>query len=114
MKVFISQAMNGRSEEEILNEREKVVKILEIIKDTLKRRSRAEDDSIEILDTYFTDDEPEGVKQSGIYWLGKSMELLSQADICIFINKHYEKFRGCYLEYLVCEKYFIPIYELEF
>lgn len=114
MKVFISQAMNGRSEEEILNEREKVVKILEIIKDTLKRRSRSEDDSIEILDTYFTDDEPEGVKQSGIYWLGKSMELLSQADICIFINKHYEKFRGCYLEYLVCEKYFIPIYELEF
>ena len=44
-KLFVSQPMNGRSDEEILSERENVIKT---VKSTIS-------DEVEVLDTFFTD-----------------------------------------------------------
>lgn len=42
-------------------------------------------EDIEVLDSYFTEDEPEGVN-SGLWWLGKSIELLAQEDVLLKMN----------------------------
>lgn len=40
--------------------------------------------------------------------LGKSISLMSYADVVIFA-KHWEEFRGCRIEHKVCTYYNIPI-----
>lgn len=93
IKLFISQPMHGLSDEDILKERDRVIK--------LAKEKFGED--IEVLDSYFTEDEPEGVI-SGLWWLGKSIELLAQADVAYFA-KGWHKARGCIIENICASKY---------
>lgn len=51
IKLFISQPMNGLSDEDILKERDRAIKCAK----------KQLGDDIEVLDSYFTEDEPEGV-----------------------------------------------------
>ena len=96
MKVFISQPMNGRTEEEILNERNKAI---EFLKDNNR--------NIEILDSYFEDYNP----QAGsipLKYLSKSIEILADADILLCIGD-WENARGCRREHECSKKYGIKI-----
>ena len=70
MKIFISQPMKGLSEEEIRHNREKAIK---------KIKSLYGDD-VEIIDSYIDD---EGTP---LWCLGKSIELLSTADVAYFLK----------------------------
>lgn len=85
-KVFISQPMGGYTEEEILNKRNAIKKFLE-------------DNNYEVIDSYFSDDET-----SPIILLGRSIELLADADIVYFVNG-WELSRGCQVEHLVAKSY---------
>ena len=91
MKIFISQPMNGLSELEILNQRERAVDILKAI---------YKNEEIEVLDTLF--DLEEGTHP--LVYLGKSIEVLSEADVAFFC-KGCEKARGCVIEMMCCKKY---------
>ena len=96
MKVFISQPMNGRTEEEILNERNKAI---EFLKDNNR--------NIEILDSYFEDYNP----QTGsipLKYLSKSIEILADADILLCIGD-WENARGCRIEHECAKQYGIKI-----
>lgn len=86
IKLFISQPMNGLSDKDILKERDRAIKCA--------KKQLGED--IEVLDSYFTEDEPEDVN-SGLWWLGKSIELLAKADVAYFVKGWY-KARGCLIE----------------
>lgn len=86
IKLFISQPMNGLSDEDVLKERNRAIKCAK----------KQLGENIEVLDSYFTEDEPEGVN-SGLWWLGKSIELLAQADAAYFV-KGWNKTRGCLIE----------------
>lgn len=99
-KIFISQPMRGWKKEEILAFRN-------IIKMNLKN-SLNED--IEIIDSYFEDYPREINKNIPIYHLGKSIELLSQADIAYF-GGDWKNARGCQIEYAICKKYGIETIE---
>lgn len=98
MKVFISQAMRGLADEEILKVREEAIKYA---KSTIKITA---DDRIEIIDSFFqsapTDAKP-------LWYLGKSLELLSSADICLFVGD-WQQARGCRIEHECCIQYGIP------
>ena len=61
-KLFVSQPMNGRSDEEILSERENVIKT---VKSTIS-------DEVEVLDTFFTDN----VERTPLQNLAKSLDML--------------------------------------
>lgn len=50
------------------------------------------------------------VKNSGVYWLGKSLELLSECDLVLFIGD-WMSYRGCVVEYDACINYGIEIME---
>ena len=93
MKIFISQPMKGLSEEEIRPNREKAIK---------KIKSLYGDD-VEIIDSYIDD---EGTP---LWCLGKSIELLSTADVAYFL-KGWNTARGCRIEYMCADNYGIGAY----
>ena len=93
-KLFISQPMRDKSDEEILSEREKAI-----------QAARVElQEDVEVIDSYF-----QGAPADArpLWFLGKSLELLSTADIAYFAPG-WENARGCKIEQLCAEEYGIP------
>lgn len=86
MKIFISQPMNKKTNEEIKKERERA-------KQNIKERYPNEE--IEIIDSFF-ENAPHDAKP--LWFLGKSLELLSTADIAYFISD-WRNYRGCRVEF---------------
>lgn len=97
-KLFISQPMNGKSNEEILAVREQA------IKDATKMISG----KVEVIDSFFQN-APADAKP--LWYLGESLKLLSTADVAYFA-KGWDKARGCSIEHECAEEYGISrIYE---
>lgn len=98
MNVFISQPMNGKTEDEIRYER---TKLFQKFKDN--HPDAALINSILPKEYYST--------HSSVECLGESIKMLNNADMVYFASG-YENARGCIIEKAVCMKYGIP-YELE-
>jgi hypothetical protein len=94
-KLFISQPMADKTNDEILAERQR---ILELVKEKFG------DENIEIIDSFFKD-APHDAKP--LWFLGKSFELLSTADIVFFGGK-WREYRGCTMENMAAHKYLEP------
>lgn len=94
MKVFISQPMLGKTKDEILKDRERIKKYME---DTYK-------EPIEIIDSYITEEVPETVTNSGVWYMAKSLELMSKADL-VFFAKDFRKGKGCIIEFVIASSY---------
>lgn len=62
------------------------------------------DKDIEILDSFF-ENAPHEAKP--LWFLGKSFEVLSNADVAYFIGA-WKAYRGCKMEYEACKNYGIP------
>lgn len=105
IKVFISQPMRGKTNEEIEHTRNVTITWL---KDKV-HEFMGEDYEVEIIDSFFKD-KIEGKKP--LYMLSKSIEKLSEADLAVFIDfdnaEEFAKSRGCLVEYDCCELYDIP------
>lgn len=84
-RLFISQPMKDKTNEEILAVREKAIELAKI--------SVGED--VEIIDSFFKD-APHDAKP--LWFLGKSLELLSTADVAYFAEG-WENARGCKIEH---------------
>lgn len=95
MKIFISQPMNGRNNNEIKDERLKITEALKV----------EYGNDIEILDSFF-ENAPYDAKP--LWFLGKSFELLSEADKAFFAND-WSSSRGCEMEHIACVKYGVEI-----
>ena len=98
IKVFISQPMNGKSNDEIELERKRAIEDIEEEFDT---------DEIIILDSFFKD-APHNAKP--LWFLGNSLRILSDADIAYFCNG-WEQARGCKIEHECAKEYGIKIIE---
>ena len=64
------------------------------------------DKTIEVIDSFF-ENAPHDAKP--LWFLGKSFELLSNADLAVFIGE-WEKYRGCRMEHLAAIEYGIATY----
>ena len=96
-KLFITYPMKGRTEENIKKSIKKMHQIAEIVFDQ----------ELEAIDSWIEDDVPESVKNPGVWYLGKSIELLSTADY--FIGVECEEFwKGCHIEARVAQSYGVP------
>lgn len=82
-KIFISQPMNGKTTEEIENERNYIIERLR------------ENESVEIIDSFFKDKPYEA---SPLWYLGESIKLMSEADAVFFCNG-WQTARGCQIEH---------------
>lgn len=90
-KIFISQPMNGKTDDEILFERKKAIEVAKSIVN----------DDVEVIDSFFKG-APHDAKP--LWFLGKSLELLSTADCAVFLSG-WDKARGCLIEKECCDKY---------
>lgn len=98
MKVFISQPMRGKSNEEILLERKQMI----------KKVNEIATEKPEVIDSFF---ENAPAEANPLWFLGKSLELLSTADVAVFA-KGWEDARGCRIEHECCVQYGIKIIEM--
>lgn len=95
-KIFISQPMRGKSNDEIKFER---LKAIEWIKGYFK------DEEVEIIDSFF---ENAPVDMKPLWYLSKSLELLSEADAAYFVDG-WNSARGCNVEHVCAATYGIEI-----
>lgn len=97
-KIFISYPMRGLTEEQILKERKSIkLRVKEIMKE-----------EVEFIDSFVEDYPGENNKHAPIWYLGKSIEFLSQADIVYFAGD-WRNARGCKIEHEVAIQYGINI-----
>lgn len=90
-KLFISQPMRGKSDEEILAERERAIKVArELV-----------GEPVEVIDSFFQS-APEDAKP--LWYLGESLKLLAQADVAYFAPG-WQEARGCKIEHTCAVEY---------
>lgn len=90
-KLFISQPMKDKTNEEILQVRERAI-------ETAKRMLK---DDVEAIDSFFKD-APHDARP--LWFLGKSLELLSTADVVYFADG-WDQYRGCRIEHTCAKEY---------
>ena len=93
-KLFISQPMKGLTDEEILKAREEIK----------TRAEQAIGEQVELIDSFVEDYPREINKFIPVWYLGKSIQFLSQADIAYF-GGDWRNARGCKIEYEVANAY---------
>ena len=97
-KVFISQPMRGKTDEEILKARDEAFAFIKrVIKDA------------ELIDTFLNGNVEE--KHLGLKALGKSIQMLDDADGVWFLEG-WQDARGCRIEHDCAIAYGIPTYYL--
>lgn len=89
-KIMISQPMNGKTNEQIIEERHKLA-------------SELAEEGLQVIDTIIKEDAPQNIDEA-IYYLAKSVEFIGQVDIVVFM-KGWEKARGCKIEHQVAVEY---------
>ena len=93
-KLFISQPMRGNTDEEILAVRAKAIESAE----------RYLGEKVEVIDSFFQN---APVDANPLWYLAKSLELLSTADV-VYFTKGWDEARGCKIEWACAEAYGIP------
>ena len=92
-KVFISMPMNGKTDEEIVKEFKSTKKrVLELF------------DGCQVIDSVFSNFDLDNNANTPIYYLGRSIELLADADV-VYFAKGWEQARGCLIEYQIAKTY---------
>lgn len=102
MKAMISQPMAGKTEQEIVETRNKAIEALETM-------------GYEVVNTLFTDEwyseknmRERGVEQIPLCFLAKSLENMSLCHAAFFAEG-WEKARGCRIEHEAAEAYGLTI-----
>lgn len=96
IKVFISQPMRDKTTDQIEVERQRAI-------ETIKKEYF--NDEVELIDSFFKN-APHDARP--LWFLGKSFELLSTADVAYFI-KGWDKYRGCKMEHTAALEYGIRV-----
>lgn len=99
-KLFVSVPTKGRTAEEIKASIQKMKKIAETY----------EGEELELIDSCVEDNPPKNNNQA-IWYLGKSLEKLSEADIFIGIEDDYN-WNDCYIERQAAHRYDIKAYHV--
>lgn len=72
LKLFISQPMRGKTEEEILQERERIINMVQ-----------AQYGSVQVIDSFVKENPPKKVN-TPLWFLAKSIEFLSEAELLLY------------------------------
>lgn len=100
IKVFISQPMKNKTNDEILKERETIK--------TLAAGLLSKRDGVKKGEIIFINSFQKDKKGKPLYLLGESLKMLSEADIAFF-PENYHSYRGCNIEYKCAKEYGIRV-----
>lgn len=95
LKVFISQVMKDKTDEEILSERQKII-------ERIKNKVR---EDFEVIDTFYTDFSSD---TKPLEYIARSIKDLAKADVAYFAEG-WNTARGCRIEHECSIQYGIPI-----
>ena len=98
-RLFISQPMKGKTDEEILKVRHKAI--------ASAKKNFPDDEDVEVIDS-LSQNAPADARP--LWFLGTSLELLSTADIAYFA-KGWQDARGCRIENTCAIEYGIDVIE---
>jgi hypothetical protein len=98
MKIFISQPMRGKTDAEILAERERVIEAA---------KAKWGDD-VEALESFFRGAPAEA---KPLWFLGESLKVMADAD-AIVLCKGWSEARGCKVEFYAADVYGIPDFSM--
>lgn len=90
MKLFISQPMKCRTNEEIEAERADVIS-----------RFEAEGIKVELVDSFFKN---APAQAAPLWYLGESIKLLGEADV-VYFCKNWQIYNGCIIEHECAVRY---------
>lgn len=90
MKLFISQPMKGKTDEQILEERNKAAGLFIL-----------EGENVEVIDSFIKD---APAQAAPLWYLGESIKLLSEADV-VYFCKDWQKYNGCTIEHECAVRY---------
>lgn len=90
MKLFISQPMKGKTDEQILDERNKAAGLFIL-----------EGENVEVIDSFFKD---APAQAAPLWYLGESIKLLGEADV-VYFCKDWQKYNGCTIEHECAVRY---------
>ena len=93
-KLFISQPMRGLTDEEILKAREEFK----------NRAEKTIGEPLELINSFIADYPREFNKSLPVWYLGRSIQFLSQADFVYFAGD-WRNARGCKIEYEIVNAY---------
>lgn len=101
-KAMISQPMNGKTDKEIVETKERATKFLE-------------SEGYEVVNTYFRDDfyidavlKTNGIRNKPLWYLAKSLGKMSLCD-AVYFCKGWEDTRGCKIEHETAVAYGMDI-----
>lgn len=101
MKVFISLPMNGYEVEDIRSE---MMNIFHTIDNQIE-------EDLELIDTVITDEPDDDILTPSVWYLGRSIREMSDADLVVF-HPDWRAARGCIIEHMVCALYNIPYIDI--
>lgn len=101
-KVFISVPMKDKTKEEI----ERTISNMKY-KATIELGNDAE-----FINTIVEDKPPYNTNNEAVWYLGKSIELLSQCDALVCLKEIENKYNGCIIEKEIAKRYGLQIIEL--
>lgn len=90
-RLFISQPMRGKADEQIMAEREKAI----------QKAKEYLGEEIEVIDTFYTDFSKDA---KPLEYLARSIKDLSSADTAYFVQG-WSEFRGCKIEHTCAVEY---------
>lgn len=97
MKIFISQPMRGKTDAEILAERERAIKA-----------AKAKWGDVEALESFFQGAPTEA---KPLWFLGESLKVMADAD-AVIVCKGWSDARGCKVEIAAADAYKLPVFFL--
>lgn len=90
MKLFISQPMKGKSNEEIEAERADAIRHID-----------SKGIRVELIDSFFKD---APAQAAPLWFLGESIKLLGKADV-VYFCKDWQHYNGCIIEHECAVRY---------
>lgn len=96
-RLFISQPMRGKTDDEIIYEREHAI----------QKAQEFLGEQVEVIDSFF---QSAPVNTKPLWYLAKSLELLSTADVAYFAPG-WDEARGCRIEHEAALAYDISVIE---
>ena len=99
LNVFISQPMSNKSKDEIFETKERIIK---------KVKDYFQTDDLKFMKSYFETKYSKKLKNESLYFLSKSLKVLSKSDVIIMASG-WENSRGCKIEYECARLYDIMV-----